>query len=87
MESGERGAERARAFLTELTELSRKHGMVLASCDCCNSMFVVTLDDEELAAPNGRYTSRPSSNTGYPQLLCELVQWEDGCDRRKDKET
>lgn len=40
------------AFLEELTELTRKHGIVLWGCGCCASPTFYPLDDEEAA---GRY--------------------------------
>ena len=32
--------ERVDAFLTELTELSKKHGIVIDGCGCCSSPYV-----------------------------------------------
>lgn len=53
--------ERIAAFLAELTELSRKHGVVIGGCGCCGSPFLFPFDDEhtessfEKTTPAGAY--------------------------------
>lgn len=44
------------AFLAELTELSRKHGIVIGGCGCCGSPWVYkkdVLDTERYISENG----------------------------------
>lgn len=50
-----------RAFLIELTELSRKHNIVITGCGCCGSPNVVERDCSNLEA-------------GYGSGTCD-VQW------------
>ena len=39
------------AFLRELTKLSRKHGIVIGGCGCCESPYIVSMPD----APDAMY--------------------------------
>jgi hypothetical protein len=45
--------EPLKAFLAELSELSRKHKIEIGGCGCCGSPFLFPLTDKEL---DGRYT-------------------------------
>lgn len=36
-------------FLIELTELGRKHGIVIGGCGCCGSPFIYQLREDQLA--------------------------------------
>ena len=43
-EERDKGYPKRNAFLAELTELSRRHGIVIGGCGCCGSPF---LEDDE----------------------------------------
>lgn len=35
-------------FLEELTELSRKHGILIAGCGCCGSPYLAEIEPDEV---------------------------------------
>jgi hypothetical protein len=52
--------EQIEAFLTELTELSRKYGITIGGCGCCGSPSLDELSEKE---KNGKYVY--SDNIGW----------------------
>lgn len=39
-------SERLKAFLDDLSELTRKHSLALGSCGCCNSIHVFEIESD-----------------------------------------
>lgn len=60
--------EKVKAFMDELTELSRKHGIVLDSCGCCNSIALLEFGEKTHRTKEGSYHWRPDN---YDQ-----INWE-----------
>ena len=55
-------------FLSELSELSRKHGLYIDACGCCNGPWVLEKDRREGEPyPPGRYTADEDG---------DLLTWE-----------
>jgi hypothetical protein len=46
--------EQLRAFLIELSELSRKHGLLIGGCGCCGSPYIMRKEDNQ--EPSGYLT-------------------------------
>jgi hypothetical protein len=40
--------DRVKAFLKDLTELSRKHHIAIGGCGCCGSPYLSDIPDEKL---------------------------------------
>ena len=57
------------AFLRDLTEISRRHGLAIHGCGCCGSPRIVALPAEEAV---GGYTCEP-----FEPGPDELVPWSD----------
>ena len=47
--------EQLRAFLIELSELSRKHGLLIGGCGCCGSPYIMRKEDDQ--EPSGYFTN------------------------------
>jgi hypothetical protein len=57
--------EQVQAFLADLSELSRKHRVIIGGCGCCGSPFISSMDAE------GHYKLGRDSYYEYPAGL----QW------------
>ncbi|MBK7822957.1 MAG: hypothetical protein IPJ61_18405 [Tessaracoccus sp.] len=45
-------------FLADLTELSRKHGIIIGGCGCCSSPYLLRVDRKDPErSPESRYAS------------------------------
>lgn len=70
--------EAINAFLRDLSEVTRKHGLKIDGCGCCNSPRVEKLDEKELAWTDGMYVVEGSDTDGGPigwvsQKECEIA--------------
>jgi len=76
--------EREKAFLLELTALTRKHGLCIAGCGCCGSPSVDELTPEDLVPEAGYgygYTGQvvwiaPTDNYGWATYGGTIIKVE-----------
>ena len=59
--------EQRAAFLDDLTALTRKHGIEISGCGCCDSPVLTTVDD-----PAGHYSVR---TPGQHDDGCVVGNW------------
>lgn len=71
--------ERVRAFLDELTQLSRRYGLVVGGCGCCGSPNLMDLDNEE----PGPYSVMVERKTPPVFSLLEWTKNEETLDYRR----
>ena len=57
------------AFLSELSELTRRHKITIDGCGCCTSPFLSSLEDDEDSA---EYKYFVDEDNGY-------LSWDDHC--------
>lgn len=62
--------DKERAFLIELTALSRKHNIVVSGCGCCGSPYLVEADCSDLEAGYG------SGNCVVEWMSPESSHWD-----------
>lgn len=68
--------ERIAALLADLTELSRRHGMYIVGCGCCDSPFLFEFEEGDR---EGFYRMEPE---GKEQIEFVLDRWMcKGCSR------
>jgi hypothetical protein len=63
------------AFLADLTELSRRHGIELSACDCCGGIGLQPLDFEPVEIAEGWRWHRSDPEGGYVETGREGVHW------------
>ena len=74
--SGRAITEEAKAaFLADLAALSRKHGIVLAACDCHGGIGLEPLDSEPVVIADGWRWHRSDPEGGYVETGREGVHW------------
>lgn len=56
--------EKYKAFLQELSELSKKHKITIGSCSCCDSMWLTKHDNLD-----GEYTAEWNQWSEYPERV------------------
>lgn len=67
-------AKKITAFLNDLNELTRQHGIVIGGCGCCGSPYLMSFADSGSWLPSidtGHYHYAESGDDGYPDKL----QW------------
>lgn len=63
--------EKQQAFLRELTELSRKHGIIITGCGCCGSPG---MDDQDCSDPQAGYGTDGTSEIAW--IIPGSYNWE-----------
>lgn len=65
--------EQVVAFLTELAELSRRHGIEIGGCGCCGSPFLREIDEAERG---GGYEAEGKDDLSHPERFsCDNLAW------------
>jgi len=74
------------AFLAELTELSRKHGIVLNACGNCESLNAYEALEQTGREYSGEFTeTRTHHSRGGGEPFMEYIAWE-WTDRKPERE-
>jgi hypothetical protein len=60
--------KKVEAFLEELTKLSKKHGLVISGCGCCESPYVMKMKNSQ-----GQYCAAIHDGTDYDCVADDLI--------------
>ena len=70
-------SKRVEAFIAALEELTRKTGLKVQSCSCCDSPWLVTLSRKERGKKYGyQYDFKGYQHMETPEIVCERLSWD-----------
>lgn len=70
-------SKRVETFIAALEELTRKTGLKIEACGCCQSPWLVTLSRKEKGKKYGyEYDFKGLQYTDKPEIICERLSWD-----------